>query len=309
MRKLLYLVLALVSLSVVASCIDRPDIVLDEEQMIDLLVDVHRAEGLLEMQQQQGAGFGSDLDTYQKEVIAAVLQKHGVSRSRYDSSLMWYAQHLKLLTRVYGHVDERLNEEHEMWSLQVTETRDFVNSIAGDSVDLWTLCDHLILDSRRYSDILFWEIPSDSNFVDGDTLRWRFIIRQLLPGQRVLASISLTKYEPTEEEQFDMRSFTEFVCSSEGLGDRQLLDVFVWQVQLFPDKVAIVLSYDMKGEPARIELPTGSHESAWLPKEPDDRTHAGDDRSAKSLSSRPIRVSSGVRVAFVRGMIVLEAVL
>ncbi|MBR3026614.1 MAG: DUF4296 domain-containing protein [Bacteroidales bacterium] len=200
MRKLLYLVLALVSLSVVASCIDRPDIVLDEEQMIDLLVDVHRAEGLLEMQQQQGAGFGSDLDTYQKEVIAAVLQKHGVSRSRYDSSLMWYAQHLKLLTRVYGHVDERLKEEHEMWSLQVTETRDFVNSIAGDSVDLWTLRDHLILDSRRYSDILFWEIPSDSNFVDGDTLRWQFIIRQLLPGQKVLASISLAKYEPTEEE-------------------------------------------------------------------------------------------------------------
>lgn len=200
MRKLLYLVLALVSLSVVASCIDRPDIVLDEEQMIDLLVDVHRAEGLLEMQQQQGAGFGSDLDTYQKEVIAAVLQKHGVSRSRYDSSLMWYAQHLKLLTRVYGHVDERLKEEHEMWSLQVTETRDFIGSMAGDSVDLWTLRDHLILDSRRYSDILFWEIPSDSNFVDGDTLRWQFTIRQLLPGQKVLASISLTKYEPTEEE-------------------------------------------------------------------------------------------------------------
>lgn len=200
MRKLLYLVLALLSLSVVASCIDRPDIVLDEEQMIDLLVDVHRAEGLLEMQQQQGAGFGTDLDTYQKEIIAAVLQKHGVSRSRYDSSLMWYAQHLKLLTRVYGHVDERLKEEHEMWSLQVTETRDFVSSMAGDSVDLWTLREHLILDSRRYSDILFWEIPSDSNFVDGDTLRWRFTIRQLLPGQKVLASISLTKYEPTEEE-------------------------------------------------------------------------------------------------------------
>ena len=200
MRKLLYLVLALLSLSVVASCIDRPDIVLDEEQMVDLLVDVHRAEGLLEMQQQQGAGYGADLELYQKEVIAAVLQKHGVSRSRYDSSLMWYAQHLKLLTRVYGHVDERLKEEHEMWSLQVTETRDFVSSMAGDSVDLWTLREHLILDSRRYSDILFWEIPSDSNFVDGDTLRWRFTIRQLLPGQKVLASISLTKYEPTEEE-------------------------------------------------------------------------------------------------------------
>ena len=200
MRKLLYLVLAILSLSVVASCIDRPDIVLDEEQMIDLLVDVHRAEGLLEMQQQLGVGHGEDLDTYQKEVIAAVLQKHGVSRARYDSTLMWYAQHLKLLTRVYGHVDERLQEEHEMWSLQITESRDFGISMTGDSVDLWTLRRHLILDRHRHSDILFWEIPSDSNFVDGDTLSWRFCVSQLLPGQKVLASIALTRKEPTEEQ-------------------------------------------------------------------------------------------------------------
>lgn len=200
MRKLLYLVLAILSLSVVVSCIDRPDIVLDEEQMIDLLVDVHRAEGLLEMQQQQGVGHGEDLDTYQKEVIAAVLQKHGVSRARYDSTLMWYAQHLKLLTRVYGHVEERLQEEHEMWSLQITESRDFGISMTGDSVDLWTLRRHLILDRHRHSDILFWEIPSDSNFVDGDTLSWRFCVSQLLPGQKVLASIALTRKELTEEQ-------------------------------------------------------------------------------------------------------------
>ena len=200
MRKLLYLVMALVSLSVAASCIDRPDVVLDEEQMIDLLVDVHRAEGLLEMQQQQGVSFGTDLDTYQKEVIAAVLQKHGVSRARYDTSLMWYAQHLKLLTRVYGHVDERIREEHEMWSMQVTEARDFAVSLPGDSVELWSLRQHLVLDRRRYSDILFWEIQSDSNFVAGDTLSWRFSIRQLLPGQKVLASISLTSRVPDDEE-------------------------------------------------------------------------------------------------------------
>lgn len=211
MRKLLHLVLAILSLSVVASCIDRPDVVLDEEQMVDLLVDVHRAEGLLEMQQQLGMGHGEDLDTYQKEVIAAVLQKHGVSRARYDSSLMWYAQHLKLLTRVYGHVDERLKEEHEMWNLQISESRDFGISLSGDSVDLWALRRHLILDRHRHSDILFWEIQSDSNFVDGDTLSWRFNVRQLLPGQKVLASIALTKKELTEEElrQMGKRSQTE----------------------------------------------------------------------------------------------------
>ncbi len=190
----------MLSLTVVASCIDRPEIVLDEERMTDVLVDVHRAEGLLELQQQQGTGMGSDYDVYQREVIAAVLQKHGVSRAQYDTSLMWYAEHLKLLTRIYGHVDERLNEEHEMWGLHVTEAKDFGVSMMGDSVDLWTLRPHLVLDPRKYSDILFWEIPSDSNFIAGDTLRWRFDVRQLLPGQKLLASISLTRREPTEEE-------------------------------------------------------------------------------------------------------------
>lgn len=199
MHRLIYLVLALVSLSVVASCIDRPEIVLDEPQLVDVLVDVHRAEGLLEMQQMHGSSMDEN-ERYQREVIAAVLQKHGVTRAQYDSSLMWYAQHLKLLTRVYGHVDERLREEHEMWSLQATEQRDFATSEAGDSVELWTMRSHLTLDSRRFSEFRYWEYPSDSNFIDGDTLHWHFCVKQLLPGQQVIASISLTEKKLSAEE-------------------------------------------------------------------------------------------------------------
>ena len=192
MHRLLYFILALLSLSVVASCIDRPECVLDEPQMVDVLVDVHRAEGLLELQDQQGHRPDQN-DLFQKEVIAAVLQKHGVTRAQYDSSLMWYAQHLKLLTRVYGHVDERLKEEHDYWTLQASESQDFQASEAGDSVNLWTLRRHLVLDMERLSDARFWEFQSDSNFEVGDTLRWRFMVRQLLPSQKLVASISLTE--------------------------------------------------------------------------------------------------------------------
>jgi len=199
MRRLVYLILAFVSLSVVASCIDRPEIVLDESELVDVLVDVHRAEGLLEMQERHSS-HPDENELYQKEVMAAVLQKHGVTREQYDSSLMWYAQHLKLLTRVYGHVDERLREEHDMWSLQATEMRDFAVSEAGDSVELWTMRNHLALDQRKLSEFRFWEYPSDSNFVNGDTLHWRFSVKQLLPGQQVVASISLTEKAQDESE-------------------------------------------------------------------------------------------------------------
>jgi len=191
MRRFVYFAFALFSLSVISSCIDRPECVLDEPQLIDVLVDVHRAEGLLEIQQLNGS-HPDENERYQKEVMAAVLQKHGVSRAQYDSTLMWYAQNLKLLTRVYGHVDERLREEHDMWSLQMTEQRDFAVSEAGDSVQLWSLRRHLVLDRSRLSDLRFWEYPADSNFVDGDTLHWHFHVQQLLAGQRLIASISLT---------------------------------------------------------------------------------------------------------------------
>ena len=184
--------------SVIAACIDRPDCVLDEAQMTDLLVDVHQAEGLLDLQSQQGL-HGPDNDRYQQQVIAAVLQKHGITRAQYDSSLMWYAQHLKQLTRVYGHVDERLNEMHDAWSLQDLESRDFGISAQGDSVELWTLTRHLVLDARRHSDVHFWTIPTDSNYQAGDTLRWRFGVRQLLQSQRLVASVTLTAAPETSD--------------------------------------------------------------------------------------------------------------
>ena len=82
MRKLLYLVLALVSLSVAASCIDRPDIVLDEEQMIDLLVDVHRAEGLLEMHNSSKVLVSAPTSTHIRRRLSLLFCRNMVCRVR-----------------------------------------------------------------------------------------------------------------------------------------------------------------------------------------------------------------------------------
>lgn len=189
MRKAATFLLSLwLCLLVGVSCIDRPDYVLDEEQMVDLLVDVHKAEGLMELQ----AGNLSGQET-QKAIMAAVLVEHGVSRAQYDSSLMWYARHLKELVRVYSHVDERLVAEQEMWSNMTTDRKDFLTSEAGDSVQLWTLRNYLVLDRSRFLERRFWEMESDSNFMAGDTLRWTFDVEHLTEGQKLLASISFSR--------------------------------------------------------------------------------------------------------------------
>lgn len=183
-----YLICLLLCMLVGASCIDHPDYVLDEEQMVDLLVDVHRAEGLIEMQ----ASHNTDQD-YQKAIMAAVLVEHGVSRAQYDSSLMWYARHLKELVRVYSHVDERLMDEHDKWSTMATDSKDFATSESGDSIQLWSMRNYLILDRTHFIDRRFWELESDSNFHRGDTLRWTFDVDHLIEGQQLFASIAYSR--------------------------------------------------------------------------------------------------------------------
>lgn len=183
-----YLLCFWFSMLVGVSCIDRPDYVLDEDQMVDLLVDIHKAEGLLELQ----ASTHGDQET-QKAIMAAVLVEHGVSRAQYDSSLMWYARHLKELVRVYSHVDEQLLDEHDKWSAMTTDSKDFVSSEPGDSVQLWNMRNYLVLDRSRFVDKRFWELESDTNFHRGDTLRWTFDIDHLTEGQKLLASISFSR--------------------------------------------------------------------------------------------------------------------
>lgn len=186
MRKLTtYILSMLLCMLVGASCIDRPEYVLDEDQMVDLLVDVHKAEGLMETQESHGI----ERD-YQKQIMAAVLVEHGVSRAQYDSSLMWYARHLKLLVRVYSHVDERLSEEFDQWSALATDIKDFATSDAGDSVQIWSMRDYLVLDAKRMLEHRFWTLEPDSNYMKGDTLRWTFDVNHLIKGQQLLASIS-----------------------------------------------------------------------------------------------------------------------
>jgi len=209
MRHLLSFIAFLLASALAVSCIERPDCVLDEPEMVDLLVDVHRAEGLFELQADREQQHPDANDQYQREVIATVLLQHGVTRQQYDSSLMWYAKHLTKFTRVYGHVEERLEAEQEQWSQQIAEAKDFGTSAAGDSVELWAIGNHLVLDPRRHTTFRTWTVPSDSNFVAGDTLHWQFVVRHLLPTQRLVVSASLTRPVPDQSSQrWRLRSST-----------------------------------------------------------------------------------------------------
>lgn len=184
--KLLFCVVALLLL---ASCNSRPDYVIDEETMTSLLTDVHMAEGLIEMQHKQAK---EDAE-YGQEVMAAVLLKYNLTKEQYDTSLVWYSQNLKSLIRIYKKVDKNLEEKSAYWTELADASNLFKGYEEGDSINLWRVMPHLILDERRLTNFRMWTLPVDSTFKVGDTIRWQMHIPNQHPGQGVVVSLSLLK--------------------------------------------------------------------------------------------------------------------
>lgn len=179
-----------------AACQGRPDYVIDEASMTELLTDVHEAEGLIDLQQTKA----KESEDYGQQVMAAVLEKHHVSKAQYDTSLVWYSQNLTSLIRIYKHVNENLAERETKWTELANASGAFGTSPSGDSVNLWIQSPYLVLDESRLSHIKIWTIQTDSTFYMGDTLRWRLHVPDLPKGERLVASLSLLKEDPGNHE-------------------------------------------------------------------------------------------------------------
>ena len=179
----------LVAQWIIVSCISRPDYVLDEDTMVSLLTDVHRSEGLLELQQDNKVITNDE--AYKQAVMAAVLVKHHVTRAQYDSSLVWYGQNLSYLVKVYNKVQKNLIDDIDYWKNVGTERESkFDISMAGDSVELWSIENYLTMDERRFGSFRSWEIPTDSNFVKGDSLIWHLHVPYVPESHILVATLS-----------------------------------------------------------------------------------------------------------------------
>lgn len=175
---------------VLTACQSRPDCVIDEPTMIDLLTDIHLAEGLLDLQQKEN----SQNEQYGQQVIAAVLDKYHVSKADYDTSLVWYSQHLTKLIRVYRHVDENLNEQRDYWESVLAESGAGIG-VSGDSVNLWRETDYLVMDESRLSHYRIWMFQTDTTFHQGDMVRWTLHVPDMPEGQALAASLVMVYAE------------------------------------------------------------------------------------------------------------------
>ncbi|WP_321331469.1 DUF4296 domain-containing protein [uncultured Bacteroides sp.] len=165
MKNVCYIFILLIVLS---GCkIRRPDGVISESGMEDLLYDYHIAKAM-------GDNLSGN-DNYKKELyVDAIFQKHRITKAAFDSSMVWYTRNTDVLAEVYEKVNARLKvQQTDINHLVAIRDRKPPVSAVGDSVDVWFLEHVMYLTGTPLNNKITFVIPADVNFEDKDMLIWQ----------------------------------------------------------------------------------------------------------------------------------------
>lgn len=93
-----------VLLLALAGC--RPKGVLSSREMRDVLYDLHRADGAIQV-----SGYNYSHDEELAACYKSVLDKHGITQAQFDSSLVWYTDNPQIFNKIYPKVVARLEAD------------------------------------------------------------------------------------------------------------------------------------------------------------------------------------------------------
>jgi hypothetical protein len=110
MKKIYFIVFSLILLLV--ACNQQPKGVLNEQQMVDILVRIHSAEGIFDVK-----SYSQDSDL-KKHYYKYILDQYHISSSSFDTSLRWYLKHPKIYERVYEKVLLQLKNNKKTFDRQ-----------------------------------------------------------------------------------------------------------------------------------------------------------------------------------------------
>ena len=87
----------------------RPRGVLSNREMRNVLYDLHRADGALQV-----AGYHYSHDQELAAYYKNVLDKHGITQAEFDSSLVWFTDNPQIFNKIYPKVIARLEADLEV---------------------------------------------------------------------------------------------------------------------------------------------------------------------------------------------------
>ncbi|MDE7381566.1 MAG: DUF4296 domain-containing protein [Muribaculaceae bacterium] len=187
-------------------CSKRPDGVLSEKEMVQLMADLKIAEAYT-----LNGNPGKLPDSVKALLSEAILAKRGVSYAQLDSTLKWYGRNMDDFFDLHDKVEKEITQ-------RAIKSGDHLENDINNS-NLWRLNDHLYFSSFSLSDGLTFSLPNPG-VVKGESLKW---------SVRLSSPVDTKMYLGAD---YDDGSYT--INSSSNYGSRNL------QCELFTDTGKVV---------------------------------------------------------------------
>ena len=158
----------LFSLLIISCSPSLPSGIMDKEEMTDVLVDIHLAQGMAEAR-------GEDVDATRYKYLHAVFNKHHITEAEFDSSMVYYSGRAEDFTFIYNDVVTRIRAQAERLGLEAMAQDQFASLTSeGDTANVWLGKDFACIVPNRVGCIYSFRMNADSTFRQGDSFIWRF---------------------------------------------------------------------------------------------------------------------------------------
>ena len=190
-RSVLFLVLFVGLL--LSACNTRPENILSEKKMENILVDLFLFEGTAQLKNMPVG------DTLKTKYYNQILQKHGLTQQQYDSSLMWYVKNSEEYMRLQNKVMARLETINQEIVAGKYE-RPIAPTDSLDSVSIQTHRREVFVSANQRAEKSLFKL-SGKDVVAGDVLKIRFQVRiEGVSKKQRAESIVFVRYTDSTEQ-------------------------------------------------------------------------------------------------------------
>lgn len=295
MRRFGIFILIALCLVVVSCTSSRPDYVLDEDDMEELLYDIHKAHFI-------------DNDNYdlrtdggrQYAMFLSVLKKHDVTRAEWDSSLVYYCIHADQLDKIYASLTERLEYEASSMGASMGDAR--------DSTNIWSEEKNILLMGSAPYTTRQWTLNTDSLLKPGEKVMMNFIALYVSENveKRATAVLCMRLANDSIIERHQTITSTGRysleIALTDSLPIKSLMGVFMMHQPQYADESSAMSNSTqvlcIENISLTHELPASVHKNAGDESAPDHPMPPGVsrevlDENPKPLDDKPRRIQDG----------------
>lgn len=149
----------------VLSCSENKVKVMSQGKLEDVLYDYHLADAMAHTTNVAPDEYDAYLD--------AVLEKYGITRAEFDSSMVYYMKYADKMLDVYKHLSDRMNNEARLQGIDGNGL--FTGDVmTGDTANIWNAEKARVFSDKGGENIMRFHLTADSTYHKGDRLTLAF---------------------------------------------------------------------------------------------------------------------------------------